>query len=600
MALTKDKTTVDAAHIVQKYGTDRHHLMDIVRDVQQQCGCVSNEAIDAIASAMGIHRIEVEGVVSFYHFLTRKPKGRTTIYLSQGAVPSMNGAPEIAKAFEDVVGSAFGESCEDDPIGLEWTSCIGMNDQEPAALINGIVFTNLTPDKAREIVAHIKTGAPVDDFVKDFGDGKNSTELIHSMVGNHIRKAGDVILADRETGAAVRKLVAMDPMDVLAEVKKSNLRGRGGAGFPCGLKWDFCLKNESDTRYIVCNADEGEPGTFKDRVILTECPELVFEGMTVAAYVLGAEEGILYLRGEYEYLRAYLENVLNELRNANLLGNNIAGKDGFNFDIQIRMGAGAYICGEETALIESAEGKRGEPRDRPPFPVSDGYMSEPTSVNNVETLSCAARIIENGADWFTSIGTEKSSGTKVLSVSGDCENPGVYEFPFGITIDEFLKEVGGGNAMAVQVGGPSGICIGRNDFGRKIAFEDLATGGAIIIIGPERDLLLIVSDFMKFFVEESCGHCTPCRIGNKLLLDRLEKVRAGRGTKSDLEYMKSLGNTISVMSRCGMGLTSPNPVLSTLENFPEIYNELLSDEEFIPVHDMDAAIEIGRRAADFK
>jgi [NiFe] hydrogenase diaphorase moiety large subunit len=597
MVLTNFNYDIDIADIVGHYGTERHYLMDIVREAQSRFGCVSGEAMDAIAKAMGIHRVEVEGVVSFYHFLSRVPKGKTTIYISKGALPSASGVCEVASAFEEEIGRKAGESKPSDPIGLEWTSCIGMNDQEPAALIDGVVFTKLTPDKARKIAAGLKGGKHANQLVDKLGDGNNGTDSIHSMVNNNIRRKGEVIFGERKTGDSISKLATMSRQEVLDEVKKSNLRGRGGAGFPTGLKWDFCLKNEADTRYVACNADEGEPGTFKDRVLLTERAELIFEGMAVAGYALGANEGILYLRGEYEYLRKHLEQVLNNLRNEHLLGNRILGKDDFNFDISIKMGAGAYICGEETSLIESAEGKRGDPRDRPPFPVSRGYMDKPTAVNNVETLCSAARVIEKGADWFKAFGTEKSAGTKVLSVSGDCKNPGVYEFPFGITLSEFLKEVGAENTYALQVGGPSGSCIPSKDFGRKIAFEDLATGGSMIVISQGRDLLRIMHYFLEFFTSESCGRCTPCRVGTKLMLNRFIKIREGRGTKSDLDYMKSLGRTITVMSRCGLGLTASNPVLTTLQNFPELYEKLLTQDEFTSEHDMEKAIQIGRDAA---
>jgi len=600
MALIKENQAIDPVKVVEKHGTERHHLMDIVREVQMTNGCVTPDDIDAIAKAMGIHRVEVDGVVGFYHFLSRERSGQTTVYLSKGAVPSMTGVSDVAHAFESAVGNAFGESSPDDPIGLEWTSCIGMSDQEPAAIVDGVIITNLTPDKASALITHLTKGGTASDFSDEPGDGRNASDLIHSMVKNNIRKPGDVIFGDREVGATVKKLVTMEPGDVLEEIKSSNLRGRGGAGFPCGLKWEFTLKANDSPRYVVCNADEGEPGTFKDRVILTERPELVFEGMTTAAYVLGAHEGILYLRHEYEYLRKHLENVLNELRNQNLLGNKIAGKDGFDFDIRIQMGAGAYICGEETSLIESAEGKRGDPRDRPPYPVTYGYMGKPTALNNVETLASAARIIENNALWFKKFGTEKSSGTKLLSISGDCKRPGVYEVPFGITLNEILKEVGGENAQAFQVSGSAGTCIAPADFGRKIAFEDLPTGGSMIVLGPERDLLDVVIDFADFFVEESCGYCTPCRVGTVMMLRKLEKIRRGLGTKSDIDFMKSLGKTIKLASRCGLGQTAANPVTSTIDAFPEIYESRIhADVEFIPEHDMHKALEIGRKAAGF-
>ncbi len=599
MALELRNQAVNVNEIVSNHGTERHHLMNIVRDAQDAFGCVSGDTAKAIADAMGIHMVEVEGVVSYYHFLTRKPSGKVTIYLSKGAAPSINGVRELTSVLEEVTGSKFRKSGADDAVGLEWTSCIGMSDQEPAALVDGVVITNIDADKAGSLVAHLVNGGDPKEFSTETGDGKNSSDRIHAMVNNNIRKKGEIIFGDRIVGDAIRKLVAMEPSAVLDEVKNSNLRGRGGAGFPCGLKWDFCLKNEAANRYIVCNADEGEPGTFKDRVLLTEQPELVFEGMAVAGYVLNAEEGIMYLRAEYEYLYEYLLNVLNKMREANLLGCNIAGMDGFNFDIKIQLGAGAYVCGEETALLESTEGKRGEPRDRPPFPVSNGYMGEPTAINNVETLSAAARIIEKGADWFKSFGTEKSAGTKVLSVSGDVERPGVYEVPFGITLAELLREAGGENAKAMTVGGPSGKIVSSADFGRRIAFEDMATGGSMVVFGPDSDILQIANDYMEFFIEESCGRCTPCRVGTTLLTRHLEKIRAGRGTKSDINYMINLGKVITGMSRCGLGLTASNPVLSTIENFSELYDGLLTGEEFVPIHDMDLAVRIGREIANF-
>jgi len=306
--------------------------------------------------------------------------------------------------------------------------------------------------------------------------------------------------------------LARSRSDVIHEISASKLKGRGGAGFPTGVKWNLAAAACGEPKYIVCNADEGEPGTFKDRVILSEIADIVFEGMTIAAYAIGATKGILYLRGEYTYLRASLEDVLRKRREANLLGDKILGSD-LSFDIDIHMGAGAYVCGEETALIESLEGHRGEPRNRPPFPVDTGFQGKPTVVNNVETFVCAAAILGKGAAWFSAIGTEKSSGPKLFSVSGDCDRPGVYEFPLGVTIEQLLDVVGGNNAKAVQVGGASGQCIPAGQFDRAICFEDVSTGGSVIVFGPQRDMLHIAKNFMEFFVEESCGQCTPCREG---------------------------------------------------------------------------------------
>ena len=283
-------------------------------------------------------------------------------------------------------------------------------------------------------------------------------------------------------------------------------------------------------------------------------------------------------RTGYAYLKPHLEAVLAGMRKKKLLGPAAAGKRGFAFDITIKRGAGAYVCGEESALIESAQGNRGEPRDRPPYPVQSGYFGKPTVVNNVETLCTAARILEKGADWFKALGTARSAGTKLLSVSGDCRKPGVYEVPFGLSVTGLLKMAGGGDAMAVQVGGPSGTCISRSQFDRVIGFEDLATGGSIIVFGPERDLFEVVHNFMEFFVEESCGWCVPCRAGNPLLKRILEKVMAGRGTVRDLADLEAWGKIIKSMSRCGLGQTSANPILTTLQNFREMYQSRVGAE----------------------
>ena len=317
------------------------------------------------------------------------------------------------------------------------------------------------------------------------------------------------------------------PADALRQIEASGLRGRGGAGFPTSLKWDLAAKSPGERKFVVCNADEGEPGTFKDRVILAEFADLVFEGMTIAACVIGAQQGIVYLRAEYAYLRSHLEAVLRRRRGENLLGKNIRGREGFDFDIEIRMGAGAYVCGEETALIESLEGQRGEPRNRPPFPIDTGYLGNPTIVNNVETFAWVVCILAKGAEWFKDIGTAKSTGLKLFSVSGDCRQPGVYEFPMGITVAELLKRVGGEGAKAVQVGGAAGQCVPAAQFERTIAFEDVPTGGSIIVFGPHRDMLRVAENFLEFFVDESCGQCTPCRQGTPKLIEGVQMLQQG-------------------------------------------------------------------------
>jgi [NiFe] hydrogenase diaphorase moiety large subunit len=358
--------------------------------------------------------------------------------------------------------------------------------------------------------------------------------------------------------------------DIIGEISASNLRGRGGAGFPTGTKWNLAAAarvKPGGRKFVVCNADEGEPGTFKDRVILTEYADLVFEGMTIAGLAIGAADGILYLRGEYLYLRPHLEAVLARRRAENLLGRNVAGRDGFDFDIRIQMGSGAYVCGEETALIESLEGNRGEPRNRPPFPVDTGFDGQPTVVNNVETLAWVACILARSGQWFKSAGTAKSAGFKLFSVSGDCTAAGVYEFPLGVTVQELLDKVGGSGAKAVQIGGASGYCLPASEFSRRIAFEDVATGGSIIVFGPGRDMLAVAKNFMEFFVEESCGQCTPCRVGNARLLEGVEMLERGECSMAYLQELLGLSETMQLASKCGLGQSSPNAFVSILKHF---------------------------------
>ena len=367
--------------------------------------------------------------------------------------------------------------------------------------------------------------------------------------------------------AGLKAALALSRGDLIDTVADSGLKGRGGAGFPTGMKWNFCASEKADQKYLICNADEGEPGTFKDRVILTEFADLVFEGMTIGGRAIGASLGIVYLRAEYQYLRPHLNEVIRQRRAKGLLGHDVMGVQGFDFDIITALGAGAYVCGEETALIESLEGFRGEPRNRPPFPVVAGLLNNPTVVNNVETLAAVASIFAKGADWFRGFGTDKSTGYKLFSVSGDCEKPGVYEFPWGISIADLLKEVGGAGAKAVQIGGASGVCVPAKEFGRRLAFEDIPTGGSVMVIGPQRDILDVAENFLEFFVEESCGQCTPCRLGNAQMLQCVRLLKQGACPPAFLADVKALGATMQVASKCGLGQTSPSAFLSIIEHF---------------------------------
>ena len=572
--------------IVNDIGNDRSRLLDIIEAVQKHAGFVSDDAIKAIAVRLGIHAVEIDEVVSFYAFFDRQPRGRFRIRLSRTPISFMKGALDVARAFEAELGIQMGQSSADGAFTIQWTSDIGMADQEPAALINGVVLTELIPANVPSIFAALRQAGSTASGFRDV----RASRLPHAIIRSSLVQPGPLLSEIPGRDAGLKAALALSPDKVIEQISTSKLRGRGGAGFPTGTKWRLTRKSVGDDHIVACNADEGEPGTFKDRMLLTEFPDLVFDGMTIAGYALGARHGLMYLRGEYAYLWDDLQAVLQARRDLGLLGQAIGGHSGFDFDIRIQLGAGAYICGEESSMIESLEGKRGAPRDRPPFPTERGYLQLPTAVDNVETYVCAARIMAEGAAWFTGFGTAASSGTKLMSVSGDCARPGVYEVPFGITIHALLDLVGGSDAAYVQVSGPSGQAVAPKDFGRRIAYEDLSTGGSMMVFGPQRDILDIALQFTKFFVTESCGWCAPCRVGTTLLAQGLEKIVAGHGTLADIATVEALAGRVARMSRCGLGQSAPNPILTTMRNFPEAYEARLSAAAYVPRINLHAAL----------
>ncbi|HMM05994.1 MAG TPA: NADH-quinone oxidoreductase subunit NuoF [Clostridiales bacterium] len=385
--------------------------------------------------------------------------------------------------------------------------------------------------------------------------------------------------------SGLQKALSLDPAAIIEEMKASGLRGRGGAAFPTGTKWSFVYGTEADQKYIVCNADEGEPATNKDRVIMAGDPHSLIEGMAIAGYAVGASEGYIYLRFEYPYIMPVLENAINDARSAGFLGEHIFGSD-FSFDIKVVSGGGAYVCGEETALLESIEGKRGEPRYKPPYPGVSGLYGKPTVINNVETLVNVPAIVNNGASWYRSFGVENCSGTKVFTLSGNLINRGVYEFPKGINLRDLIFEVGGGCAngrklLGVQTGGGSGSIINGDMLDISMDVESCEAAGAtfgagdIMVFDDSNDLLEIVENLMEFFTHESCGKCTPCREGNYRLLQIIRKIRKGNGTMADLDTLQELSETMMDCSLCGLGQASPTPIVSTLKNFRNVYVEAI-------------------------
>ena len=585
------------APVFERQGCDASRLLQILREVQDACHFIPPEAMDCIASRLGLPRAKVEGVAGFYSFLSLKPVGEYRVLFSDNITDRMLGKAELMQYFCNKLWIEPGKVSEDNLVSVDSTSCTGMCDQGPAALVNGWPLTRLDHNRLDLIAELIRARKSVAAWPP-----------VLFEVEDQVRR-GDVLLAEPFLpGAGIRAAVARGSRETLTEMEASNLRGRGGAGFKTAAKWSFCHAaiaedegsvvcdvGERPARVMVCNADEGEPGTFKDRVLLNSHADLVFEGMTVGAWVVGAGRGFLYLRGEYRYLLEKLEGVLQRRRATGLLGRNILGREGFNFDIEIRLGAGAYICGEESALIESLQGERGRPRNRPPFPVTHGYLGRPTVVDNVETFACAARIAERGGGWFAGLGTDQSRGTKLLSVSGDCARPGIYEYPFGVTVEQVLRDCGAVEPYAVQVSGPSGSTISWKEFKRRIAFEDLPTAGAFMVFRRGRDVFEAVHNFVHFFAHESCGFCTPCRVGTQLQKRIVDKVAGGHGTAADLEELKNLGRIMKTMSHCGLGHTAPNPVLDTLEKFPEVYEHRLKALAFEPAFDLDGALETARK-----
>lgn len=574
------------AEILDRHRRDRTGLIDILWDVQRSYGYISADAAQAIAISLGLAPEDVLETASFYHFFHTTPSGRYRIYLCNTVIAKMHGYQEVYEALERETGTRFGAPGSAD-FGLFEAACVGLSDHEPAMLIDDVPFTDLTPTSVADLISRLKRGQSPEEIANPSRSPHSEVAYVEALTHTTVHKAGPVFFGDEiDDRALLERCLEMAPQEVITTITDSGLRGLGGAGFPTGTKWQSCRAAYGDQKYVICNADEGEPGTYKDRVLLTRLPKQMFVGMIIAAHAVGAAQGIVYLRAEYAYLRAHLERQLADLRAEGLLGK--------GFDIRIQSGAGAYICGDESALIESCEGQRGTPRLKPPFPVEYGFLGRPTVVNNVETFAAAARIMDEGAAWFAAMGTSESKGTRLLSVSGDCAAPGIYEVEWGITLGEVLEMVGAEAPLAVQISGPSGEMVSASaDADRRIAFEDISCGGSFMVFNARRDLLDVVRDFMQFFVDESCGICVPCRAGGVVLRQKVDLVIAGRADQSDLNDMVQWGGIIAKTSRCGLGTTAPNPILTTLKKFPEIYSGRLHRQShggLLPSIDIDAAL----------
>jgi [NiFe] hydrogenase diaphorase moiety large subunit len=558
--------------------------MQILREAQEWSGWLPRPVLAHVAGVLNLSLAQVEGVAGFYRFLHTRPVGRYRVLFSDNITDQLLGSRALMAELCMRLGVEPGQLSADGLVSVAASSCTGLCDQGPALLLNHRhVITRLDAGRVAEMADLIGAQVPVPQWPADW-----------FRVDDNIRRADVLLGAPLQPGSAVAAALARGAQGMLDDVKISNLRGRGGAGFATGLKWELCRNARGDTHYVVCNADEGEPGTFKDRVLLTRHADDVFEGMTVAALVIGATQGLVYLRGEYRFLLEALQAELQRRRERQLLGKAILGNAGFDFDIQIHVGAGAYVCGEESALIESLEGKRGTPRIRPPFPVERGYLGQPTTVNNVETYCAAAHIALRGGVWWASIGTSKSTGTKIHSVSGDCDRPGVYEYPFGTRIGRILEECGARDTQAVQVGGPSGLCLSAFEFGRRIGFEDVPTAGAFMVFDRSRDMFDVARNFAHFFAHESCGFCTPCRVGTELVVRRMDKLAEGHGSRHDIDVLFELDKLMHTATHCGLGASACNPLRDTIVKFRPAYERHLKSLYFVPGFDLDAELSIAR------
>lgn len=507
------------------------------------------------------------------------------------------GGEDVLSSFRNALSSAgidaaFSEKCSVDKVG-----CRGFcaRDVLVDIIVDGkkTTYKYVEPDMVDRIIQeHIIKGNPIaewtveDDFYNFHG---KQTKVVLSLSGEIDPEDIDAYIAVGGYDATRKVLTLMTSEETIEVIKNSGLRGRGGAGFHTGLKWEICRRKQSKQKYIICNADEGDPGAFMDRAVLEGNPHSVIEGMIIGAYAIGAEEGYVYIRAEYPLAVKRLRKALNQARQKGFLGKDIFGK-GFSFDVKIKLGAGAFVCGEETALIASIEGKRGMPRAKPPFPVDSGLWGKPTVINNVETLANVPYIIKKGAEWYSSFGTENSKGTKVFALTGKVKNTGLIEVPFGITLREIIYDIGGGIEdgrafKAAQTGGPSGGCIPAEFLDLEIDYESLAQIGSIMgsggmIVLDETDCMVNTAKFfLEFTQSESCGKCTPCRVGTKRLLEILDRITSGNGKEGDIEILEELGQDIKATSLCGLGMTAPNPVLSTIKYFRHEYEAHIRDKK---------------------
>ncbi len=541
----------------------RSGLLPALHAAQKIYGWISEPVAVEIARSLRVPLADVHGVIEFYSLFYNEPVGRRVIRVCTDQACALRGADAVLGHLCSHHGLEPGQTTGDLSLTIESSPCLGLCEQAPAALVNDEAETGIDPEKGA-----YELGRP-----KSIVGG--SIRLLTAHCGN-----GTTSLAQYGGYRALTKALGMKPEEIVGEIKSSGLVGRGGAAFPTGVKWEGAANAPGTEKYVICNADESEPGTFKDRILLIDDPHSTIEGMLIAGYAIGASKGYIYIRAEYPYILPVLENALQEARDANFLGENIQGS-GFSFDIEIRVGAGAYICGEETALFESIEGKRGFPRVKPPFPTTHGLFGRPTVINNVETLCNVGLIVTRGSAGYRQLGTEKSPGPKLFCVSDDVTMPGLYEVPFGVTLRELLQMAGGvANGKGLQsvlFGGAAGAFATSGHLDVKMTFEDLRAAGlplgsgVVMVFDETRDMRDVLKRPGHFFAHESCGKCYPCQMGTQRQMEILDRLAAGRIVEGDPVRLQDVGWTMTDASLCGLGQTAASAVLSAIKLWPQLF-----------------------------
>ncbi len=572
------------SEVTNYYENNPENLVQILREIHKEQNYITPKQLKEVAQNLNLSLSKVYGTTTFYTLLSPNPKGKYVIKICSSTPCHMAGSENLLKYLKDKLKIKEEETTADGLFTLEMTSCFGVCAVAPAIMVNDKVYGNLNIKKLDQIIGKCKRGELGTEKLTSLGVdilGNKESRVVLQNCGIINPESIEEYKLKGGYTALSKTIKEMIPKEVINEVENSKLVGRGGAAFPTGLKWEFTFRAADKPKYIVCNADEGEPGTFKDRLILEGDPYRIIEAMAIAGYAVGAEYGYIYIRGEYGLSIKRINLAINKARESNFLGKNILGTN-FSFDIEIREGAGAYICGDETALMESIEGKRGEPRLKPPYPPTSGLWNKPTVINNVETLANIPSIILKGADWYNKIGLAESTGTKVLTLLGDIKNQGAVEVPLGTNLKDIIYDIGGGikegkKLKMVQLGGPSGSCLSPDMVDVSLDYKVLTQAGltlgsgVVLVLNEDRCIVDVVRNMARFFRHESCGKCTPCREGVKMIYNLLTKIALGKGEDNDLETLKSLGETMKDASFCGLGQSAPNSLLDTLKLFTNEY-----------------------------